>query len=486
MIESQLSVMCSNLGFVETPYEIADFMVRLASVPKDVPVLDTGFGSGVFLKALLNHEYTCITGIEIQPDLYTSCQTLYGNKTKLIQGDFLSFNFSQSYHLIIGNPPYIHYNQLPDSLKNKVAEIYGTKESDIYYAFIKKSIDLLTPMGELIYIVPYHFLYNTHAKYLRNYLSTQGAFRIIIDLGEVRLFREANPETVIFKWQKQGHPIPIEVLRLKQTRGIRPTQVVQAAWNALDKQHSNHLFEYYRIPPFLASAPWSLQILHTSTSGSIPLDQVARVGVGLISGYDKAFIISPEKLNQACPKCGMTANCPLVQPFAKAMYCEPLELKRTTPYLLIPDEIQTEEQLLSQCDILVHQLWFHRETLQKRYLPPNKQWFHWQALRNYNFLKQHLHRRRIYVPTMDRRPYNRFAIGEGGIWPSGDVLFIQPYEDQDLLPLATYLNSQNFRDYYLRLGYKRGGRILFTQRLLEKILLPSNWRHKILDTRTRL
>jgi len=464
-------------GFVETPYEIADFMVRLASVSKEAEVLDTGFGQGVFLRALLNQGYTHVSGIEIQPHLYALGKKLYGSKAQLIQGDFLSQNFPARYQLIIGNPPYIHYNQLPDNLKNSVAEISGTREGDIYYAFIRKAIDILTLKGELIYIVPYHFLYNTHAKQLRTYLLSEGAFRVIIDLGEVRLFRKANPETIIFKWQKQAPPAPIEVLRLTQMRGLYPAQVASAAWDALRENRSNALFEYYRIPPFEDSGPWSLRPLTAHAKEGIPLMQVARVGVGFVSGYDKAFIVPPERLKQSCPKCGQTSNCPFLQPFAKAKHCEPFKLKGTTLYLLIPDEIQTEEELLSRCGTLIQQLWPHREAMQKRYLPPGKQWFHWQALRNYDFLASHLNRPRIYVPTMDRRPYNRFAIGPGGIWPAGDVLFIQPYDEHDLLSLTNYLNSRAFREEYLRLDYKRGGRILFTQRLLERVLLPPEWEH---------
>jgi len=469
--------MHNNIGFVETPYEIAEFMVKLASVPKEAPVLDTGFGQGVFLRALLNQGYACISGIEIQSDLYMQCLKLYGSRTRLIQGDFLTWNFSESYMLIVGNPPYIHYNQIPYPLKDVVAKISRTREGDIYYAFIWKAIDLLEHGGELIYIVPYHFLYNTHANHLRTYLLTQGAFRIIVDLGEARLFRNVSPETVIFKWQKHGHREPIEVLRITRMHGLHPASIAQAAWVARCDQRSNTLFEYYRIPPFSDSGPWSLQMPASRSEASTPLGQIARVGVGLVSGYDRAFIVPSEKLSLPCSKCGQASNCPFLQPFAKARYCEPFGLKGMTFYLLIPDNIQNEEELLSKCNTLIRQLWHYKDILQRRYLPTSKQWFHWQALRNYDFLVSNLNRRRIYVPTIDRRPYNRFAIGEGGIWPSGDVLFIQPYHDQDLLPLSTYLNSEAFRKNYINLGYKRGGRILFTQRLLSTFPLPPEWRH---------
>jgi adenine-specific DNA-methyltransferase len=110
--------------------------------------------------------------------------------------------------------------------------------------------------------------------------------------------------------------------------------------------------------------------------------------------------------------------------------------------------------------------------MSKRYLPKNKNWFHWQALRNYKFLLSNLDKRRIYVPTLDRHPYNRFSLGDRGLFPSGDVLFIQPYREKDLYFLLGYLNSTFFRKYYLAKGGRRGGRVSFTQKLLENAEIP--------------
>ncbi|MGB9638915.1 MAG: hypothetical protein ACPL1F_06455, partial [bacterium] len=83
-----------------------------------------------------------------------------------------------------------------------------------------------------------------------------------------------------------------------------------------------------------------------------------------------------------------------------------------------------------------------------------------------------LNKKRIYVPTLDRRKYNRFSLGKEGLLPHGDVLFIQPHREDDLFFLVGYLNSTFFRNYYLSKGARRGGRISFTQKLLENIEIP--------------
>lgn len=189
----------NKIGFAETPKEIVELMVDLASIDKNDTVLDTGSGKGVFLQGLKDKGYKNIYGIEIDKEFYDYCKKISNN---VIFGDFLSYEFSERFSLIIGNPPYAHFNQLPTQLKKKVREIIGTSESDIYYAFILKAISLLKENGELIYIVPYHFFYNTYAKSLRETILKFGKIEIIIDLDEARLFRNENPEVVIFKFKK--------------------------------------------------------------------------------------------------------------------------------------------------------------------------------------------------------------------------------------------------------------------------------------------
>ena len=112
--------MKGKIGFVETPPEIANLMVELASVPKNAFVLDTGCGKGVFLKALERYRYENVYGIEIDKEFYQFCENRFGKNFKIIFGDFLTYRFNQKFDLIIGNPPYVHFNQLPTKISNIV------------------------------------------------------------------------------------------------------------------------------------------------------------------------------------------------------------------------------------------------------------------------------------------------------------------------------------------------------------------------------
>jgi len=198
------------------------------------------------------------------------------------------------------------------------------------------------------------------------------------------------------------------------------------------------------------------------------LKDIAKVGVGLVSGFDEAFLLNEDdisKLNEDEKQ--------LIKNFVKAKNCKRFVVEGFVQYILIEDNLKDEEIFKTKYPNIYKKLLKFKDRMENRYLPKNKKWFNWQALRNYKFLIKNLNKKRIYVPTLDRKPYNRFSLGDDELLPSGDVIFIQPYNDDDIYFLLGYLNSSFFRNYYLANGGRRGGRVAFTQKLLENAKIPT-------------
>ena len=374
--------------------------------------------------------------------------------------------------MIIGNPPYAHFNQLFKEIAEKVRETIKTSEGDIYYAFIIKYINLLQDGGELVYIVPYHFLYNTYAKVVREHILNKGKIEMIIDLDEARLFSKASPETIIFKFRKGAFNLDnekIKILRLKKIN-LTPHDIMVSAIKTLMDKKSDEVWDYNEIKHFTTSASWSTHwssvSLQISQTHSIELGRIAKVGVGPVSGFDKAYCVSEDEFSAL--KNNQKA---LVKKFIKAKNCTRYITQGYCYYILIDDEIN-ENELRDKYPNIYFKLLRYRDNLSSRYLSNGKSWFHWQGLRNYKFLLENLHRKRIYVPTLDRKPYNRFSLSDEYTLPASDVIFIQPHDDEDIFFLLGYLNSSSFREYYLSYGGRRGGRIAFTQRILNDIKIP--------------
>jgi adenine-specific DNA-methyltransferase len=456
----------NGLAFCKTPYYITKLMVGLSQFQNtDVRVLDTGCGDGAFIQALIEKGFTNITGIELDDKLCSTCKDKYIDTT-VIHGDFLTYPFKEPFDLIVGNPPYIHYNDLTEVLKQNVLSIVSTAESDIYYAFIMRSVSLLKDGEELIYIVPYSFLYNTYAKNLRKFLSEAGTIDLIIDLDETKLFKGESPETIILRFIKGRKADYVLYLKTKKT-DCTDKDIYEKALDAISRKGENDLFHYTELKPFSGDGPWTLQPQMSYTCDIVSLGNIAKVGVGFVSGCDEAFLLKDEDIWNLSEN---EIQC--VYPFAKAKYCKPFVLDECAWYFIIPDEIQTEEQLRVVFPKFYEKLSHYADKLKKRYLSDKKKWWDWQALWNYEFLYQNFYRKRIYVPTLSRSKSLNFSIGRANLFPSVDVLFIQPYKPDDIYWLTAYLNSRIFQMYYDGLGIRRGGRRVITQRLFETVPVP--------------
>lgn len=450
------------ISFVETPPEIIDLMVNLIKKPKSASVLDSGSGKGLFIKGLLKSEFKNIEAIELNEKNYNHLIKSFNEKT-IYNEDYLNWDPGKKYDTIIGNPPYQHYNSLPEQIRQEVASIVNSKESDIYYAFIMKSIDLLEKNGELIYIVPYGFFYNTHAKNVRRKIIENGFIEFILDLDEARLFKGENPETIIFKFVKKKEDNSlIKVLKLKD-KNLRPKNIYDGAIAAINNKESNEIFEYYIKPQYKDhEIPWSSN-KKIDLGKSNKLKDLAFVGVGLVSGYDSAFKLDKDLSYSK-------NEISLINKFIKGSNCAGFQTNGTSEFF-ITDGIENENVLKENYPNIYSIFEDYKEDMSKRYLPNNKEWYEWQALRNKKKIDKLIEHPKIFVPTLDRSKENRFSISNENVYPAGDVLIIIPLK-VDPYFLMGYLNSAFFRRYYLAHGARRGGRIAYTQRILANIKIP--------------
>jgi len=193
-----------TFGQYFTPLEICNFMVDLISKKTDAQILEPSAGEGVFISALLKKGFNSITAYEIDPALNSSIKGF-----KINRCDFLQSDPDSKYDVIIGNPPYVHWNNILEStrsflLNHPFWRNYVNGEWDLLYPFIIWSIEKLKPSGELIFIVPYFWFNSTHAYSLRQYVMEHGYFETIIHFGELKLFKDAYPNSIIFKYIKNS------------------------------------------------------------------------------------------------------------------------------------------------------------------------------------------------------------------------------------------------------------------------------------------
>lgn len=175
-----------HLGQVFTPQNIVSQMLRLKR--NDGRTLEPSCGDGAFF----NNIPSCV-GIEIDA---TCCPK------GALNIDFFDYPVSEKFDTIIGNPPYVRYQDIYDDTKTKLSSSLFDQRSNLYLFFIEKCLKHLNANGELIFITPRDFLKATSSIKLNEYIYSQGTITDIIDLGDNKVFKGSNPNCVIFRFEK--------------------------------------------------------------------------------------------------------------------------------------------------------------------------------------------------------------------------------------------------------------------------------------------
>lgn len=176
------------LGQYFTPSGIVDKMLSLRS--NFGSILEPSAGKGAFLKKIEKNA----VGIEIDPSL--------DNDPRVLKTDFFKYPTSNKFDTIIGNPPYVRFNDISIETKQLLSMELFDQRSNLYLFFIAKSIEHLSYNGELIFIIPRDFLKLTSANKLNNLLFNQGTITHYYELGDTSIFSDATPNCAIIRWQK--------------------------------------------------------------------------------------------------------------------------------------------------------------------------------------------------------------------------------------------------------------------------------------------
>ena len=182
-----VSLDIKNRGQVFTPENI---VLKMRSLLRNQGrILEPSCGGGAFMKHLPQDR---TTGIELQPGL---CPYDHLNM------DFFDYPVSRDFDSIIGNPPYVRYQDIEEDTQKKLDSSWR-RNTNLYLFFIHRCLDLLKPHGELIFITPRDFIKQTSARSLNKRLSSEGGFTHFEELGDQLIFESHTPNCVIWRWQK--------------------------------------------------------------------------------------------------------------------------------------------------------------------------------------------------------------------------------------------------------------------------------------------
>ena len=161
-------------------------------------VLEPSCGSCEYINAFQSDTYDII-GIEYDDTIYESIKDDTYTNTTLIHADYLKWETTDKFDLIIGNPPYfvINKNDMPDEYKG-----YYDGRPNIFIPFILKSLGLLNEGGILGFVLPVSFMNCLYYDKLRQYINENFNILDITQCIDDK-YLETNQETMILTIKKQ-------------------------------------------------------------------------------------------------------------------------------------------------------------------------------------------------------------------------------------------------------------------------------------------
>lgn len=109
------------------------------------------------------------------------------------------------FDICLGNPPYINIEHLDEYLKNYLFKYYDTcsGRTDIYIAFIEKTLSLLTNNGVCSFIIPYPYTNQNYAELSRRCLVSKYSVDEIVDTSKYNVFESAQVKNIIIRFSKK-------------------------------------------------------------------------------------------------------------------------------------------------------------------------------------------------------------------------------------------------------------------------------------------
>lgn len=324
-------------GAVFTRREVVEFILDLAGYVPDCPLrdlslLEPSFGGGDFLFAAVERLLescrracvipaaerlaSCIRAVELHRETFESTRSeleelllaagigredvraLSGQW--LVHGDFLLASLPPEFDFVVGNPPYVRHEMIPDALMAEYRALYPTifDRADLYIPFIERSARHLSAQGRLAMICADRWMKNRYGGPLRELLAAEFRLHAYVDMADVPAFHcdvAAYPAIFVIGRGSRGGSGATRIAR-------RPEIGAQSLAALADQMTRN-------APPAPGSSvreisgfsngsqPWMLD-----PSGSTALvrrlerempsieEAGCRVGIGVATGADRIFI----------------------------------------------------------------------------------------------------------------------------------------------------------------------------------------------------
>jgi len=374
---------------------------------------------------------------------------------------------------VIGNPPYIRYDDLPEGSFAAYRRLYPTMvgRSDIYVGFIEAGLRQLSDGGVLAFICADRWMRSAYGTELRRLVAQRFSMEVVIEMHDAPAFENevsAYPAIIIIRRAQQDSVL---VSHAGPESGATPagSTIAKALVDLADgRDVMLQGFRATRAPHwFDAHAPWpsvepgQLAVLQRLEDQFHPLEDErtgTKVGIGVATGNDSVYITTDSTLVEA----------DRLLPLAMAADTRTGQLRWSGHYLIDPWQNGKGLVDLDSYPLLRRYFADHREQLRQRSIARRdpRGWYRTIDRINYDLLSKP----KLYFPDMKLVSNPTLDCGE--TYPHHNLYYLTS-ERWDLEVLGGLLLSRVAQLFIEAYCVKmRGGTLRFQAQYLRRIRVP--------------
>ena len=221
----------------------------------------------------------------------------------LIQGDFLLASLPKGFDFVIGNPPYVRQELIPEALLREYRRLYSTlyDRADLYIPFIQRSLSLLNEGGKLSFICADRWTKNKYGGPLRAMVARDFHLQSYVDMVDVPAFHvevSAYPSITVIEKAPPG-PTLVAAAPVVERDYLRDLAKALSG-SAKSLPATVHMLEGVTN----GDQPWVLQFssareLVRRIERDFPaLEETGcKVGIGVATGADQIYVAKFDELD---------------------------------------------------------------------------------------------------------------------------------------------------------------------------------------------
>jgi len=380
--------------------------------------------------------------------------------------DYLLETSHQQADFIIGNPPYVRLEDIPEEIASVYRNAYPTMRgrADLYVAFFEAALRQLKPNGTCAFICADRWMRNQYGAELRKLISSAYSIDLLVSMHNANAFDDevdAYPAITVIRRTTQRSTIVASAGQEAET--IQPCQLATALQGEGSFPLPSSIHRAVVHTWFKGSVPWpchspeQLALLRQMEERFPALEMSTKVGIGVATGNDHVYITTNDSLVESSR----------LLKLAVAKDLAGGRLRWSGHYLVNP---WGENGLVDLIDYPKLRAYYERHATElKRRHTAEKNPTGWYKTidRVHPSLTQ---KHKLFIPDIKNRLEP--VLDQGETYPHHNLYFIES-EEWDLEVLGGLLLSKVVQFFVESYGVRmRGGYLRFQAQYLRRIRVP--------------